>query len=80
MGDEDETCSMTTTTDTDTTLVDPANFGDGLGSWEVEELRQEIDRFREKCDKLEKEKSEILSRRVSSLEAPRIQVSDCKWK
>lgn len=68
--------SMTTATDTtETTLVDlmDGTVG-GMSSWEVEDMKKENDRLREKCDKLEKEKAEILGRRVASLDAPRPQV------
>ncbi len=62
--------SMTTATDTtETTLVDlNETVTGGLSSWEVEEMKTEVKRLREKCDKLDKEKAEILGRRVSSLD------------
>lgn len=74
--DDDDLMSMTTTTDTtETTLVDVMeNTVGGMSSWEVEEMKKENDRLREKCDKLEKEKAEILARRVAQLDAPRPQV------
>ena len=63
--DDDETMSMTTTTETtETTLVDvmannAANAtGEGVSLWEFEEMKKEVDRLKEKCDKLEKEKAE----------------------
>jgi hypothetical protein len=69
----------TTATDTtDTTLVDvndSGSGGSGLSLWEFEEMKKETERLKEKCDKLEKEKADILSRRVSHLEAPKAQVS-----
>lgn len=76
MDDDDETMSMTTATDTtETTLVDLNEMvTGGLSSWEVEDMKVEVKRLRDKCDKLEKEKAEILGRRVSSLDAPRAQV------
>jgi hypothetical protein len=76
LDDDDETMSMTTATDTtETTLVDlNETVTGGMSSWEVEDMKKEVNRLREKCDKLEKEKAEILSRRVSSLDAPRAQV------
>lgn len=37
-----------------------------------------VKRLRDKCDKLEKEKAEILARRVASLDAPRAQVRTCR--
>jgi len=75
--EDDETMSMTTATDTtDTTLIDVNESGNssGLSLWEFDELKRELERLKEKCDKLEREKAEILSRRVSSLEAPKTQV------
>lgn len=74
--EEDDLMSMTTATDTtETTLVDvmDGTVG-GMSSWEVEDMKKENERLREKCDKLEKEKAEILTRRVASLDAPRPQV------
>ncbi|CAG7659356.1 unnamed protein product [Allacma fusca] len=72
--------SMTTTTDTtETTLVDANEYNQtasGINSWEYEELKKETDRLREKCDKLEKEKAEFLTRRVANLEAPKIQSTE----
>ena len=77
--DDDETMSMTTTnTDTtDTTLVDvnESGSGSGLSLWEFDEMKKETERLKDKCDKLEKEKADILSRRVTQLEAPKAQVS-----
>lgn len=75
--EDDDLMSMTTATDTtETTLVDvmDGTVG-GMSSWEVEDMKKENERLREKCDKLEKEKAEILTRRVASLDAPRPQVS-----
>jgi hypothetical protein len=76
LDDDDETMSMTTATDTtETTLVDlNESVTGGMSSWEVEEMKIEVIRLREKCDKVEKEKAEILGRRVASLDAPRAQV------
>lgn len=74
--EDDDLMSMTTATDTtETTLVDvmDGTVG-GMSSWEVEDMKKENERLREKCDKLEKEKAEILTRRVASLDAPRPQV------
>jgi hypothetical protein len=74
--DDEETMSMTTATDTtDTTLIDVNESNSGLSLWEFDELKKELERLKEKCDKLEKEKAEILSRRVSNLEAPKSQVT-----
>lgn len=76
MDDDDETMSLTTATDTtETTLIDlNEQGGGGLSSWEIEDMKVEVKRLREKCDKLEKEKAEILGRRVANLDAPRAQV------
>jgi len=68
--------SMTTATDTtDTTLVDVnESSAGGLSLWEFDEMKKEVERLKEKCDKVEKEKADILSRRVLTLDAPKAQV------
>ncbi|XP_018565745.1 putative leucine-rich repeat-containing protein DDB_G0290503 isoform X3 [Anoplophora glabripennis] len=63
--DNDDTVSLAGTETTDTTLVDAQDteFRDQL-----ESLRKELETTKTKCDRLEREKSDILLRRLAAME------------
>lgn len=62
---DDDTVSIAGSEATDTTLVDPQDFG--LRD-ELESLKKELETTRTKCERLEREKSDILLRRLAALE------------
>ncbi|KRT81003.1 hypothetical protein AMK59_5640 [Oryctes borbonicus] len=64
--EDDDTISLAGTETTDTTLV-----GDNDGEYkdQIESLRKELETMKTKCERLEKEKSNILLRRLISMDS-----------
>ncbi|XP_041975250.1 nucleoprotein TPR isoform X2 [Aricia agestis] len=62
---DDEASTTGTTTDTDTTLVDQ-----NLKEYQeqIESLKQELDIMKKRCERVEKEKSDILLRRLANID------------
>ncbi|KAF5306044.1 hypothetical protein FQR65_LT00759 [Abscondita terminalis] len=63
---EDDTISVAGTETTDTTLV--GNIHDNEMQEQIDSLKQELDTMKSKCDRLEREKSDFLLRRLASIE------------
>ncbi|GJQ68808.1 hypothetical protein Trydic_g5068 [Trypoxylus dichotomus] len=65
--EDDDTISLAGTETTDTTLV-----GDNDNEYkdQIESLRKELETMQTKCERLEKEKSNILLRRLISMDSP----------
>ncbi|CAK1544634.1 unnamed protein product [Leptosia nina] len=63
--DDEHSLAGTTTTDTETTLID-ANVKEYQE--QVESLKQEVDILRKRCERVEKEKSDILLRRLANID------------
>ncbi|XP_050670744.1 myosin-3 isoform X2 [Leptidea sinapis] len=63
--DDDNSVAGTTTTDTDTTLVDlnVKEYQD-----QIDSLKQEVDLLKKRCERVEKEKSDILLRRLANID------------
>ncbi|XP_038208413.1 myosin-9 isoform X3 [Zerene cesonia] len=63
--DDEHSLAGTTTTDTDTTLID----GNAKEMQEqIESLKQEVDFLKKRCERVEKEKSDILLRRLANID------------
>ncbi|CAH0724758.1 unnamed protein product, partial [Brenthis ino] len=63
--DEEGSTAGTVTTDTETTLIDP-NIKDYQD--QIENLKQEVDFLKKRCERVEKEKSDILLRRLANID------------
>ncbi|KAF5283458.1 hypothetical protein FQA39_LY04834 [Lamprigera yunnana] len=63
---EDDTISLAGTETTDTTLV--GNIHDNELQEQIDSLKQELDIMKAKCDRLDREKSDLLLRRLASME------------
>ncbi|KAF2885000.1 hypothetical protein ILUMI_21174 [Ignelater luminosus] len=63
---EDDTISVAGTETTDTTLV--GDHHDNELQEQIESLRQDLETMKSKCDRLEREKSDLLLRRIASME------------
>ncbi|KAJ8939977.1 hypothetical protein NQ318_006159 [Aromia moschata] len=63
--DNDDTISLAGTETTDTTLVDPQ---DSEMRDQLESLRKELEATKSKCERLERDKSDILLRRLAAME------------
>nr|CAH7735764.1 unnamed protein product [Callosobruchus chinensis] len=64
--DRDETASIAGTESTDTTLVDA--YDSDLKD-QLESLKKELDTTKQKCERLEREKGDMLLRRVAAMES-----------
>ncbi|XP_052745428.1 muscle-specific protein 300 kDa [Bicyclus anynana] len=63
--DDEASTVGTVTTDTETTLIDP-NIKDYQD--QIESLKGEVDLLRKRCERVEKEKSDILLRRLANID------------
>ncbi|CAH2102685.1 unnamed protein product [Euphydryas editha] len=63
--DDEASTGGTVTTDTETTLIDP-NIKDYQD--QIESLKQEVDILKKRCERVEKEKSDILLRRLANID------------
>ncbi|XP_045447825.1 myosin-3 [Melitaea cinxia] len=63
--DDEASTVGTVTTDTETTLIDP-NIKDYQD--QIESLKQEVDILKKRCERVEKEKSDILLRRLANID------------
>ncbi|XP_077295291.1 uncharacterized protein LOC143917604 isoform X2 [Arctopsyche grandis] len=61
---EDDNISLAGTTTSETTLVDHNQFN----AQEMQSLREEVEVLRKRCERVEKEKSDILLRRLAALD------------
>ncbi|CAH1969998.1 unnamed protein product [Acanthoscelides obtectus] len=66
ISDRDDTASIAGTESTDTTLVDPY---DSDMRDQLESLKKELDVTKQKCERLEREKGDMLLRRVAAMES-----------
>ncbi|XP_039754596.1 COP1-interactive protein 1 isoform X4 [Pararge aegeria] len=65
VSDDEASTIGTVTTDTETTLIDP-NIKDYQD--QIESLKGEVDLLRKRCERVEKEKSDILLRRLANID------------
>ncbi|XP_046966451.1 centromere-associated protein E [Vanessa cardui] len=63
--DDEASTGGTVTTDTETTLIDP-NIKDYQD--QIESLNKEVDLLKKRCERVEKEKSDILLRRLANID------------
>ncbi|CAH4031026.1 unnamed protein product [Pieris brassicae] len=65
ISDDEHSLTGTATTDTETTLID-ANVKEYQD--QIESLKQELDLLKKRCERVEKEKSDILLRRLANID------------
>lgn len=74
---EDDTVSIAGTETTDTTLVDR---NDNELRDQLDSLKKELDETKKKCDRLEREKGNILLRRLTAIDTPSAKSNEVRHK